>query len=104
MFKRYGFKSTIYTLVAALLLAFPFAGCSLNDKTGETNTIDMGTIGNKINVDGTVAYVAGENKILVPYNFYGDYSTCSRDCLLYTSFRSAAEISAVPVRNTSSMI
>ena len=79
MFKRYGFKSTIYTLVAALLLAFPFAGCSLNDKTGETNTIDMGTIGNKINVDGTVAYVAGENKILVPYNFYGDYSTCSRE-------------------------
>lgn len=79
MSKRYGFKSTIYTLVTALLLAFSFAGCSLNDKSGESNTIDMGAIGNKITVDGTVAYVAGENKILVPYDFRGDFSTCNSE-------------------------
>lgn len=37
----------------------------------------MGAIGDKIIVDGTVAYVAGENKILVPYDFRGDFSTCN---------------------------
>lgn len=45
----------------------------------ETGTNDMGAIGNKITVDGTVAYVARENEILVPYDFYGDFNICDRE-------------------------
>lgn len=77
MFKRNVFKNTIYAIIAVLLLILSLSGCSLDDKNKKYNTIDMGAIGNKIIVDGTVAYVAGENKILVPYDFRGDFSTCN---------------------------
>lgn len=84
MFKRYGFKYTVCVMIVVLLVAFSFTGCSPNDinketNNKETNTIDMGVIGNKITVEGTIAYVAGENKILVPYDYYGCYSACNRE-------------------------
>lgn len=65
-------------MVAAIaIIAFWVNGYfSNNDKN---KTVDMGAVGNKITVDGTVAYVAGENKILVPYDFRGDFSTCNSE-------------------------
>lgn len=41
------------------------------------NLVAIGNIGNKISVDGNIAYVAGENKILVPYDFSGDFNSCT---------------------------
>lgn len=86
MFKN-TFKKTMCTTIVVLLLILSFTGCSLNNTNNETGNVDMdatgnknvemGAIGNKIIVDGTVAYVAGENKILVPYDFSGDFSECN---------------------------
>lgn len=76
-------KKIILSLICSVTLISIIAILSItiiltnNDKSGKTNTIDMGAIGNKINVDGMVAYVAGENKILVPYGFCGNFSECS---------------------------
>lgn len=65
-------------LVAAIIIvAFSVRGQLADDKSDEIQTVDMGTVGNKIMVDGTVAYVAGENKILVPYDFHGNFSECN---------------------------
>ena len=41
------------------------------------NLVAIGNIGNKISVDGNIAYVAGENKILVPYDFSGSFNSCT---------------------------
>lgn len=76
-------KAKIVWVVLALLVAtiiivvFLVSGHLSNDKNNEIQTVDMGAMGNKITVDGTVAYVAGENKILVPYDFYGNFSECN---------------------------
>lgn len=64
-------------MVAVLLSILSLTGCSLDEKSKEANTIDMGAIGNKITVDGTIAYIVGENKILVSYDFYGNFSECN---------------------------
>lgn len=77
MFKRVFMNNAICKMIAVLVLILSLSGCSSDSKTRETNIIDMGAIGNKITVDGTVAYVAGENKILVPYDFNGDFNTCN---------------------------
>lgn len=63
--------------IAVLLHILSGNGYLLSDKSKEDNTVAMGAIGNKITVDGTVAYVAGENKILVPYDFSGNFSECN---------------------------
>lgn len=47
----------------------------------QSSTIDMGSVGNKIAIGDTIAYVAGENKILVPYDFCGDYWSCCNEVL-----------------------
>lgn len=67
----------LVVMIVVLLRILSGTGYSLDDKNKEVNTIAMGNIGNKITVDGTVAYVAGENKILVPYDFSGNFSECN---------------------------
>ena len=62
-------------VVGALLLPQKLAVPG-NGKEESVN-LNIGVIGNKIIVDGRVAYVAGENKILVPYGFCGNFSECS---------------------------
>lgn len=79
-------KGMISKTIVAILVIVCLLGIALkvimdytnNENTGTTEitNIDMGAIGNKITVDGTVAYVAGENKILVPYDFYGNFDEC----------------------------
>ncbi len=53
-------------------------GCSKKE-TNKSSQMDIGDIGNKISVNDTVAYVAGENKILVPYDFSGSFNECSNE-------------------------
>lgn len=80
-------KGMISKIIVAILVIVCLLGIALkvikdytnNENTGTTEitNIDMGAIGNKITVDGTVAYVAGENKILVPYDFSGNFNECN---------------------------
>lgn len=80
-------KGMISKIIVTILVIVCLLGIALkvtkdytnNENTGATEitNIDMGAIGNKITVDGTVAYVAGENKILVPYDFCGNFSECN---------------------------
>lgn len=76
-------KTKIIFVVSGLLAAviiivsFLVTGHLSDDKNKKIKTVDMGAVGNKITVDGTVAYVAGEGKILVPYDFYGNFSECN---------------------------
>ena len=68
----------VLILLAAVIIiaAFLITGHLSANKNEEIKTVDMGAVGNKITVDGTTAYVAGENKILVAYDFYGNFSEC----------------------------
>lgn len=59
-----------------LWISLSYTGVLSDNKNKESDIVDMGTIGNKITIDGTVAYVAEENKVLVPYDFYGDFNEC----------------------------
>ncbi|MDE6384940.1 MAG: zinc ribbon domain-containing protein [Eubacterium sp.] len=67
-------------VISAIICVFTQGGLldyiNNGTKNDDIKTFDMGVVGNKITVDGTVAYVAGEYKILVPYDFYGTFSEC----------------------------
>lgn len=80
VYKSDGRKKTLAitsVILVVLVVGFAVIHFYLNHiENKEIKNIDMGTIGNKITVDGTVAYVAGENKIIVPYNFSGSFGEC----------------------------
>ena len=71
--------AVIIICIAALFLKLFMPEKQLDESDQETVSVDMGLVGNKISVDGTAAYVAGNNKILVPYDFYGDYNECQNE-------------------------
>ena len=79
MFKNNILKKHIGIVVALILLALTIAGCSAED---EKPSIDLGEIGRVIYVrtigDSSYmpAYVAGENKILLPTGVLGGYDLC----------------------------
>lgn len=70
----------ISALIVISIIAVAVFVCKFfNDNTNENNeskAVDMGAVGNKITVNSTIAYVADENKILVPYDFHGSYDEC----------------------------
>ena len=71
-------KRIINHIIAVILLMVSLSACAQKGKViAGDKTMNIGSIGNKITVDGTVAYVAGENAILVPYDFSGDFTACS---------------------------
>lgn len=72
-----GIIVTIIFVGVMLWVGLSYGGTLSGDKNDEPDIVDMGAIGNKITVDGTVAYVAGENRILVPYDFSGSFSECN---------------------------
>ena len=73
--RNLGMLVACLAIVAIVIIAVVFSLKS--NKNKKTTVFDMGSIGNKIIVDGRVAYVAGENKILVPYGFCGNFIECS---------------------------
>lgn len=69
--------------LSVLLVVLLYIGYSLGDSDttsdAESVIVDMGNIGNKILIpDGieVVAYVAGENKVLVPTSYFGSFEEC----------------------------
>ncbi len=82
--KKRGMISKIIVVILVIVCLLAIALKVIKDYTNNENTgtteitnIDMGAIGNKITIEGTVAYVAGTNKILVPYDFSGNFNECN---------------------------
>lgn len=82
--KKRGMISKIIVVILVIVCLLAIVLKVIKDYTNNENTgtteitnIDMGAIGNKITIEGTVAYVAGTNKILVPYDFSGSFSECN---------------------------
>ncbi len=91
----------IIICIAALFLKLFMPEKQLDESDQETVSVDMGLIGNKISVDGTVAYVAGNNKILVPYIFCGDYNECQSE--VYTKSLKGCENPQLPTDETEAL-
>lgn len=79
MSKLKTFKNIGCAVIVLFLFIQSFTACSSANENDKE--INMGCVGNKITVDGTIAYVAGENKILVPYDFSGNFSTCESQAM-----------------------
>ena len=91
----------IIICIAALLFKLLMPGEQSDETEQETVSVDMGLIGNKISVDGTAAYVAGNNKILVPYDFCGDYNECQSE--VYTKSLKGCENPQLPADETEAL-
>lgn len=63
--------------IALIIIAIMVMNYIHKQQKAPINLVAIGNIGNKISVDGNIAYVAGENKILVPYDFSGDFNSCT---------------------------
>ncbi len=66
-------------IITIMLITALLTGCSpgertLNAEHSESKT--LGSVGSKISTDGVIAYIADDDKILVPYDFYGNYNEC----------------------------
>lgn len=68
----------VFAIVLIVLIALIFNNREKFIKK-QVQDINLGLIGNKITVGETVAYVVGENEILVPYDFYGSFEKCNKE-------------------------